>query len=76
MVLIPLGVPSPTAATLHSLHYHEVNVFEIQKEKLSDSNNYLNDILHIPVSKGHNWSPQDIQEKKWKTMPKVYLGML
>ena len=56
-------VPSPTAATLHALHYHEVNVFEIQKEKLNDSSNYLNDILHIPVSKGYNWSPQEIQEE-------------
>ena len=56
-------VPSPTAATLHAIHYHEVNVFEIQKEKLNDSNNYLNDILLIPVSKGYNWSPQEIQEE-------------
>jgi len=40
-----------------------VNVFEIQKEKLNDSSNYLNDILHIPVSKGYNWSPQEIQEE-------------
>ena len=56
-------VPSPTAATLHALHYHEVNVFEIQKDKLKDSNNYLNDILYIPVSKGYNWSPQEIQEE-------------
>ena len=56
-------VPSPTAATLHALHYHEVNVFEIQKDKLNDSNNYLNDILYIPVSKGYNWSPQEIQEE-------------
>ena len=56
-------VPSPTAATLHALHYHEVNVFEIQKEKQNDSNNYLNDILYIPVSKGYNWLPQEIQEE-------------
>ena len=56
-------VPSPTAATLHALHYHEVNVFEIQKNKLNNSNNYLNDILYIPVSKGYNWSPQEIQEE-------------
>ena len=56
-------VPSPTAATLHALHYHEVNVFEIQKDKLNDSNDYLNDILYIPVSKGYNWSPQEIQEE-------------
>ena len=56
-------VPSPTAATLHALHYHEINVFDIQKEKSSDKNNYLNDILDVPVSKGHNWSSEDIQKE-------------
>ncbi|MDC1356263.1 malate synthase G [Pseudomonadota bacterium] len=56
-------VPSPTAATLHAIHYHQVNVFEIQKEKSGDKNNYLNDILNVPVSKGHNWSSEDIQKE-------------
>ena len=56
-------VPSPTAATLHAIHYHQVNVFDIQKEKSSDQNNYLNDILNVPVSKGHNWSSEDIQKE-------------
>ena len=56
-------VPSPTAATLHALHYHEINVFDIQKEKSSDKNNYLEDILDVPVSKGHNWSSEDIQKE-------------
>ena len=56
-------VPSPTAATLHALHYHEVNVFKVQKDKLNDSNNYLDDILNIPVSKGHNWSSEEIQQE-------------
>jgi malate synthase len=56
-------VPSPTAATLHALHYHEVDVFKIQKDKLNDSNNYLNDILDIPISKGHNWSSEEIQQE-------------
>jgi malate synthase len=56
-------VPSPTAATLHALHYHEVNVFKVQKDKLNDSNNYLDDILDIPVSKGHNWSSEEIQQE-------------
>ncbi len=56
-------VPSPTAATLHALHYHEVNVFDIQKEKSDDKTNYIDDILDIPVSKGHNWSPDEIQKE-------------
>jgi malate synthase len=56
-------VPSPTAATLHALHYHEVNVFKVQKNKLNDSNNYLDDILDIPISKGHNWSSEEIQQE-------------
>ena len=56
-------VPSPTAATLHALHYHEVNVFKVQKDKLNDSNDYLDDILDIPVSKGHNWSSEEIQQE-------------
>ncbi len=56
-------VPSPTAATLHAIHYHQVNVFEIQKEKSKDENNYLDDILNVPVSKGHNWSSEDIQKE-------------
>ena len=52
-------VPSPTAATLHALHYHEINVFDIQKDKSNDNNNYLNDILSVPVSKGYNWSQEE-----------------
>jgi malate synthase len=56
-------VPSPTAATLHALHYHEINVFDVQKEKSIDKNNYLDDILNVPVSKGHNWSSEDIQKE-------------
>ena len=56
-------VPSPTAATLHALHYHEINVFDIQKGKSNDNNNYLNDILSVPVSKGHNWSQEEIQKE-------------
>tara|TARA_A100001015_G_scaffold311400_1_gene414595 strand:- start:1081 stop:1968 length:888 start_codon:yes stop_codon:yes gene_type:complete len=56
-------VPSPTAATLHALHYHEINVFDIQKDKSNDNNNYLSDILFVPVSKGHNWSQEEIQKE-------------
>ena len=56
-------VPSPTAATLHALHYHQVNVFQIQKEKCNDTKNYIHDILDIPISKGYNWSPEEIQKE-------------
>jgi len=56
-------VPSPTAATLHALHYHEVNVFNIQKDKSNDKNDYMSDILHVPTSKGHNWSTEEIQKE-------------
>ena len=56
-------VPSPTAATLHALHYHEIDVFKVQKEKVKDKNNYLDDILDVPVSYGHNWSPEEIQKE-------------
>ena len=56
-------VPSPTAATLHALHYHEINVFNIQKDKSNDNNNYLSNILSVPVSKGYNWSQEEIQKE-------------
>ncbi|HZJ98035.1 MAG TPA: malate synthase G [Oligella sp.] len=56
-------VPSPTGATLHSLHYHQVNVFDVQKEKSQDNTNYLDDILTIPVATDTSWSDAEKREE-------------
>ena len=56
-------VPSPTAATLHSTHYHKLNVFNRQKEIENRERANLDDILTIPLSDGANWSAEDIQNE-------------
>ena len=53
-------VPSPTAASLHALHYHIVDIFEVQK-KLSNRNSAkLDDLLTIPIANRPNWSVNEI----------------
>jgi malate synthase len=61
-------VPSPTAATLHALHYHQVDVFAVQKQlekqnadKLRDE--LLNGLLTIPVAPDTNWSAEAKQQE-------------
>jgi len=61
-------VPSPTAATLHALHYHQVNVAEIQKEieKLdtaAQAEALMDELLTIPVVENPSWSKEEIQEE-------------
>ncbi len=56
-------VPSPTAATLHSMHYHKVNVFEEQNKIRSRSKAKLDDILEIPTADRPNWAIDDINRE-------------
>lgn len=53
-------VPSPTAATLHALHYHQVDVFARQKEIAGEAVPSLDRLLAIPVATGRNWSEAEI----------------
>ena len=53
-------VPSPTAAALHALHYHEVDVFSEQKKLLSRKPTELSELLTIPIADRSNWSMDEI----------------
>ncbi len=56
-------VPSPTAATLHSLHYHQVDVFSKQKELKKRTPAKVLDILTIPIADRPNWSVEEISKE-------------
>ncbi|AKP77932.1 malate synthase G [Priestia aryabhattai] len=56
-------VPSPTAATLHALHYHQIDVRDVQNELLTKSTDLQDDILQIPVAEKPNWSKDEIQQE-------------
>ncbi len=56
-------VPSPTAASLHALHYHEVNIFDEQKKILKRKKANLDNLLSIPIADRPNWSVDEINSE-------------
>ena len=56
-------VPSPTAATLHAMHYHAVDVFAVQRELAGQPTPGLEPLLAVPLALGTNWSETEIREE-------------
>ncbi|HET7665627.1 MAG TPA: malate synthase G [Mycobacterium sp.] len=56
-------VPSPTAATLHAMHYHEVDVFAVQKELAGKPRTTIDQLLTIPLARELAWAPEEIREE-------------
>ena len=56
-------VPSPTAASLHALHYHQINIFDEQKEIAKRDDAKLDDLLNIPIADRPNWSLDEIKSE-------------
>ncbi len=56
-------VPSPTAAALHALHYHEINIYDEQKNLMNRNKAKLDDLLTIPIADRPNWSVEEINKE-------------
>ncbi len=56
-------VPSPTAASLHALHYHQINIFDEQQKILKREKARLDDLLDIPIADRPNWSVDEINSE-------------
>ena len=56
-------VPSPTAATLHAMHYHEVDVYAVHKELEGHRRTDIDQLLTVPLAKELAWAPEEIREE-------------
>src|ERR1700754_693182 len=56
-------VPSPTAATLHAMHYHEVDVHAVQQDLEGKRRTSIDQLLAIPLAKELAWAPEEIREE-------------
>ncbi len=56
-------VPSPTAATLHAMHYHYVDVYEVQNELAGKTRSTLDELLTLPLAGELAWSPEELHEE-------------
>ncbi|UXA10897.1 malate synthase G [Mycobacterium sp. SMC-8] len=56
-------VPSPTAATLHAMHYHQVDVFAVQRELAGERRSTVDELLTIPLAKELAWESDEIREE-------------
>jgi malate synthase len=56
-------VPSPTGATLHAMHYHQVDVEEVQKELAGKKRTTIDELLTIPLARELAWAPEEIREE-------------
>ncbi len=56
-------VPSPTAATLHAMHYHDVDVYKVHKELEGKTRTSIDQLLTIPLAAELAWSPEEIHEE-------------
>ena len=56
-------VPSPTAAALHALHYHEIDIFKIHKKLINRQKTNIDELLKIPVAHNPKWSSKEIRDE-------------
>jgi malate synthase len=56
-------VPSPTAATLHAMHYHQVDVYAVHKELEGKRRTNIDQLLTVPLAKELAWAPEEIREE-------------